>query len=160
MRRKKAKSLPTHETAKARDIAALYWEKLFADYGLPKIIISDRDPKFTSDFWRRLFKILGTQLKPSTSHHPQTDGLAERAIQTMVDMVRRYCSFGLLYRDTQGYTHDWVSLIPALEMAYNSSKHAVTGRAPLNSKRVGFPATRTPCEFTSRSWRRRLCKND
>ena len=136
---KKAKFLPTHDTATAKDTAYLYWQTLFADYGLPKAIISDRDPKFTSKFWKHLFNILGVDLNMSTAHHPQTDGLAERTVQTLVDLIRRYCAFGLSYRDGEGFKHDWVSLLPALEQAYNSSKHASTDHSPFQLEKGWLP---------------------
>ncbi|MBW0516905.1 hypothetical protein O181_056620 [Austropuccinia psidii MF-1] len=73
---------------------------------VPKIIISDRDPKFTSEFWTNLYDILGTKLAFSTAYHPQTDGLAERMIQTMEHVLRRFCAYGMEYMDHEGYTHD------------------------------------------------------
>ncbi|MBW0466612.1 hypothetical protein O181_006327 [Austropuccinia psidii MF-1] len=74
--------------------------------GVPKIIISDRDPKFTSEFWTNLNDILGTKLAFSTAYHPQTDGLAERIIQTMEEILRRVCAYGMEYKDHEAYTHD------------------------------------------------------
>lgn len=81
---------------------------------MPKVIISDRDPKFTSEFWTSLHAILGSKLAFSTAYHPQTDGLAERMIQTLEDMIRRYFSNGCVYTDNEQYTHDWETLLPAL----------------------------------------------
>ena len=121
------------------DVALLFWNRIIADVGIPKIIISDRDPKFTSEFWRNLHDILGTTLAFSTAYHPQTDGLAERMIQTLEDMLRRFCSFGLEYKNSDGYFHDWESLLPALEMAYNSSKHSTTKEAPYILERGWIP---------------------
>ncbi|GJW85109.1 putative reverse transcriptase domain-containing protein [Tanacetum coccineum] len=54
----------------------------------PVSIISDRDGKFTSHFWKTLNKALGTRLDMSTTYHPQTDGQSERTIQTLEDMLR------------------------------------------------------------------------
>ncbi|GJT03812.1 putative reverse transcriptase domain-containing protein [Tanacetum coccineum] len=54
----------------------------------PTSIVSDRDPKFTSHFWKGLQKAWGTRLKFSTTFHPQTDGQSERTIQTLEDMLR------------------------------------------------------------------------
>ncbi|GJX47963.1 putative reverse transcriptase domain-containing protein [Tanacetum coccineum] len=51
-------------------------------------IISDRDGKFTSHFWKSLHKALGTRLDMSTAYHPETDGQSERTIQTLEDMLR------------------------------------------------------------------------
>ncbi|MBW0489397.1 hypothetical protein O181_029112 [Austropuccinia psidii MF-1] len=46
-----------------------------------------------------------------------TDGLAERMIQTMEDILRRFCAYGMEYKDHEGYTHDWVTLVPAVQLA-------------------------------------------
>ncbi|MBW0523733.1 hypothetical protein O181_063448 [Austropuccinia psidii MF-1] len=54
------------------------------------------------------------------SYHPQTDGLAEIMIQTLEDMIRRFCSYGLEFKDSNDFTHDWYTLIPALELAYKT----------------------------------------
>ncbi|PLW56693.1 hypothetical protein PCANC_05109 [Puccinia coronata f. sp. avenae] len=70
------------------------------------------------DFDKSINAILEPDSNPDDFSH-QTDGLAERMIQTLEDMLRRYCSFGTTYKDGEGYTHDWVSLLPALEFAYN-----------------------------------------
>ncbi|MBW0588393.1 hypothetical protein O181_128108, partial [Austropuccinia psidii MF-1] len=63
--------------------------------GVPKIIITDRDPKFISEFLTNLYDMLGTKLGFSTAYHQQTDGLAERMIQTMEDILRRFCAYGM-----------------------------------------------------------------
>ncbi|MBW0590628.1 hypothetical protein O181_130343 [Austropuccinia psidii MF-1] len=78
-------------------------------------IISDRDPEFTSALWKNHDQLFGTKLSFSTAYHPQTDGLAERMIQTLEDMVRRFCAYGLEFKDCDGFTHYWCTLLPALE---------------------------------------------
>ncbi|MBW0534806.1 hypothetical protein O181_074521 [Austropuccinia psidii MF-1] len=55
--------------------------------------------------------MLGTKLSFSTAYHPQADGLAERMIQTMEDILKRCCAYGMEYKDHEGYTHDWVTLL-------------------------------------------------
>ncbi|MBW0463038.1 hypothetical protein O181_002753 [Austropuccinia psidii MF-1] len=96
------------------DTTFLFWNNIIATCGVPKIIISDRDPKFKSEFWTNLYDMLGTKLAFSTAYHEQTDVLAERMIQTMEDVIRRFCAYGMEYKDHEGYTHDWVTLIPEL----------------------------------------------
>nr|GFC39245.1 putative reverse transcriptase domain-containing protein [Tanacetum cinerariifolium] len=54
----------------------------------PVSIISDRDPRFVSNFWRSLQNALGTKLDMSTTYHPETDGQSERTIQTLKGVVR------------------------------------------------------------------------
>ncbi|MBW0549440.1 hypothetical protein O181_089155 [Austropuccinia psidii MF-1] len=74
--------------------------------------------------------MLGTKLAFLTAYHPQTDGLAERMIQTMEDILRRSCAYGMECKDHEGYTHDWVTLLPAVQLAYNTSQHSSTGKSP------------------------------
>ncbi|MBW0535616.1 hypothetical protein O181_075331 [Austropuccinia psidii MF-1] len=80
--------LPFHKDDTAMDTALLIWNRVISHTGLFKNVISDRDPKFTSALWTRLHKLLSTKLSFSTAYHPQTDGLAERIIQTLEDMNR------------------------------------------------------------------------
>ncbi|MBW0494671.1 hypothetical protein O181_034386 [Austropuccinia psidii MF-1] len=74
--------------------------------------------------------MLGTKLAFSTAYHPKRNGLAERMIQTMEDILRRFCSYGMEYKDHEGYTHDWVTLLPAVQLAYNTSENSTTGKSP------------------------------
>ncbi|MBW0587189.1 hypothetical protein O181_126904 [Austropuccinia psidii MF-1] len=69
--------------------------------------------------------MLGTKLAFSTAYHPQTDGLAERMIQTMEDIPRRFCAYGMEYKD-----HERCTLLPAVQLAFNTSQHSTTGKTP------------------------------
>ncbi|MBW0491239.1 hypothetical protein O181_030954 [Austropuccinia psidii MF-1] len=51
-------------------------------------------------------------------------------IQTLEDMIRQFCSYGLKFKYSDGFTHDWCTLIPALELAYKASVHSSTGQTP------------------------------
>ncbi|MBW0526845.1 hypothetical protein O181_066560 [Austropuccinia psidii MF-1] len=103
---KKPTSLLCHKDDTAMDTALLIWKRAISHTGLFENIISDRDPKFTSALWINLHKLLGTKLSFSTAYHKQTDGLAKRMIQTLEDMIRRFCAYGLEYEDFDGFTHD------------------------------------------------------
>ncbi|MBW0495711.1 hypothetical protein O181_035426 [Austropuccinia psidii MF-1] len=122
--------LPYNKGDTAIDTALLFWNNMKSTCGVPKIIISDRDPKFTSEFWTNLYDMLGTKLAFSTEYHTQTDGLAERIIHTMEDILRRFCAYGMEYKDNEGYIHDWVTLLPAVQLAYNTSHNSTTGKTP------------------------------
>ncbi|MBW0591822.1 hypothetical protein O181_131537, partial [Austropuccinia psidii MF-1] len=104
---KSMRCLPFHKGDTAMDTALLFWNNIISTCGVPKIIISDRDPKFTSEFWTNLYDMLSTKLAFSTAYHPQTDGLAERMIQTMEDILRKFCAYGMEYKDHEGYSYDW-----------------------------------------------------
>ena len=77
-------------TYKTGSIAKIFMKEIFKLHGLPKAIVSDRDVKFTSIFWKGLFADLGTKLNFSTSYHPQTNGQTERVNQVLEDMLRMY----------------------------------------------------------------------
>ncbi|MBW0531228.1 hypothetical protein O181_070943 [Austropuccinia psidii MF-1] len=112
------------------DTALLILSKVIYHTDIFENITSDRDPKFTSALWKNLNKILGTKLSLSKSYHPQTDGLAERMIQTLEEMIRIFCAYVREFEDSDGFTHDWCTLIPTLELAYDNSIHASTGKTP------------------------------
>ena len=77
-------------TYKAINIADIFMKEVFRLLGIPKVIISDRDVKFTGIFWKSLFKGLNTKLNFSTSYHLQTDGQTKRVNQVLEDMLRMY----------------------------------------------------------------------
>ncbi|MBW0506762.1 hypothetical protein O181_046477 [Austropuccinia psidii MF-1] len=122
--------LPCHKDDTAMDTALLILNRVISHTGLFRNIISDRDPKLTSALWTNLCKLLGTKLSFSTAYHPQTDGLAKRMIQTFEDMIRRFFCYGLELEDSDGFTHDWCTLIPELELTYKTSIHASTDKIP------------------------------
>ncbi|MBW0537836.1 hypothetical protein O181_077551 [Austropuccinia psidii MF-1] len=127
---KSLRCLPCHKEDTAMDTELIFWNNIMATGGVPKIIISDRNPKFASEFWTNLYDILQTKLAFSTAYHPQTDALAERMIQKIEDIIRRFCAYGMEYKDHEWYTHDWGTLIPAIQLAYNTSLHSTTGKSP------------------------------
>jgi hypothetical protein len=127
---------PTMTTASAPDIARIFFDTIFRLHGLPKVIVSDRDSRFTSRFWKSLFRTLGTKLALSTAFHPQTDGQTERANHTLEDMLRAYVS----YRQ-----NDWDRYLSAAEFAYNTAPNASTGLSPFYLNFGQHP--RTPSSF-------------
>ncbi|MBW0554600.1 hypothetical protein O181_094315 [Austropuccinia psidii MF-1] len=108
----------------------MIWNKVISHTGLFQNIISDRDPKFTSALWTSLHNLFGTKLSFSTAYHLQTDGLAGKMIQTLEGIIRRFCAYDLEFKDSDGFTHYWCTLIPALELAYKTLIHSSTGKTP------------------------------
>ncbi|GKE27510.1 putative reverse transcriptase domain-containing protein, partial [Tanacetum coccineum] len=93
----------------------MYLKEVVTRHGIPVSIIYDRDPRFTSHFWRSLQKALGTSLAMSTAYHPKTNGQSERTIQTFEDMLRAcVIEFG----------KGWVNHLPLVKFSYNNSYHA------------------------------------
>ena len=101
-----------------KDIDAVRTAKLLRDYvfcnhGLPRSIVSDRDPRFTSKVWTELMRLLGTRLDMSTAFHPQTDGLTERYNRVLEEYLRSY--IGATY-------DDWDEWLALAQFAVNNSK--------------------------------------
>ena len=82
--------IPVKTTRKAPNIAEIFMKQIFRLHGIPKVIISDMDFKFTENLWKYLFKGLKTTLNFSTSFHPQTDRQTKRVNNILVDMLRMY----------------------------------------------------------------------
>ncbi|MBW0565451.1 hypothetical protein O181_105166 [Austropuccinia psidii MF-1] len=122
--------LPCHKNDTAMETAIMICNKAISHTGLFQNIISDRDPKFTSALWKNLHNLFATNLSFSTAYHPQAYGLAERMIQTLEEIIRRLCAYGLSFKDSYSVTHDWCTLISAFELAYKTSIHSSTGRTP------------------------------
>nr|GFA06877.1 putative reverse transcriptase domain-containing protein [Tanacetum cinerariifolium] len=79
---------PIRETDLMDKLARIYVKEVVTRHRIPVLIISDRDPRFASNFWRSLQNALGTRLDMSTAYHPKTAGQSERTIQTLKDMLR------------------------------------------------------------------------
>ena len=118
---KSAHFLPINEKSTMDKLVQLYLKEIVTRHGIPKSIVSDRDPRFNSRFWRQFQGCLGTKLKMSTAYHPQTDGQSERTIQTIEDMLRS-CAL-----DFKG---NWDDHLPLVEFSYNNSYHASIGMPP------------------------------
>jgi hypothetical protein len=108
----------------AQTIAQLILDNVVKLHGLPKTIVTDRDPVFLSKFWKELFQLYGVKLTMSTAYHPQTDGQTERVNQCLEMYLR--CAI-----------HDspkqWKKWLPLAELWYNSSFHSSLGCSPFKA---------------------------
>nr|GEU85961.1 putative reverse transcriptase domain-containing protein [Tanacetum cinerariifolium] len=115
---------PIRETDPMDKLARIYLKEVVTRHGIPVSIISDRDPRFTSNFWRSLQNVLGTKLDMSIAYHPKTDDQSERTIQTLEDMLRA-CEIK--------FGKGWVNHFPLVEFSYNNSYHASIKAAPFKT---------------------------
>ncbi|MBW0462866.1 hypothetical protein O181_002581 [Austropuccinia psidii MF-1] len=87
--------LPFHKYYTAMDKTLLVWNRVNHYRRSFKNIISDRDPKLKSAIRTNIHRFFGTNSSFSTAYHPQIDGLAEKMIQNLEDMILRFCAYGL-----------------------------------------------------------------
>ena len=118
---KMAHFMSTRDTATAQEVGRLYFDKVVKHHGMQKSIILDRDPKFTSRFWRALWKKLGTELKMNTAFRPEIDGQIKRVNLVLQEYLRNYVNAD---------QKDWANHISMAEFSYNNTKHSGTGFSP------------------------------
>jgi len=110
-----------HTKIDAPEFALMFIRTIFANHGLPEEIISDRDAKFISIFWKEVSRMLGIQRCLSTAFHPRSDGQTERSNRTLEEALRAY---------VLGDQRDWDKHLPMVEFAINNSFHAAIGTTP------------------------------
>jgi hypothetical protein len=124
--------LPTTTKATAKQVADLFFRETCRLHGLPLKIVSDRDTRFTSEFWQTLMGHWGTELAMSTAFHPQTDGQTERLNRTLEQMLRMYISPEM---------RDWDKWLVPCEFAYNNAQHNAIGCSPFQLAYGRHPVT-------------------
>ena len=120
---KMAHFIPCATTITAEEAAHLFVSHVFRLHGMPKTIVSDRDPKFTSNFWKGLMSALGCTIAMSSGYHPQTDGQTERTNRTLEEMLRAYCG-------EPEQQQRWEEFLPIVEFRYNDLVAGATGHSP------------------------------
>nr|GEX70470.1 reverse transcriptase domain-containing protein [Tanacetum cinerariifolium] len=121
---KSAHFLPMREDDTLEKLTRQYLKEVVSKHGVPVSIISDRDGKFTLQFWKSLNKALGTRMDMSTAYHLETDGQSERTIQTLKDML---CACVL------DFGKGWDKHLPLVEFLYNNSYHTSIKVAPFEA---------------------------
>ena len=112
---------PTHSIAIAVVNARIFMDAVVREHGLLRVIVSNRDTKFTSSFWREVCKVMGTTRAMSLGFHPQTDGQTERANRSIEEMLWVYMG---------KHQNDWDDRLGMIEFAYNNSIHSSSGFTP------------------------------
>ncbi|XP_024007271.1 uncharacterized protein LOC112083475 [Eutrema salsugineum] len=118
---KMADFIPCNKTDDAMNVANLFFRYIVRLHGMPRPIVSDRDTKFLSFFWKTLWSKLGTKLLFSTTCHPQSDGQTEVVNRTLSTLLRALIKKNLKI---------WEECLPHVEFAYNHAKHSASQFSP------------------------------
>jgi hypothetical protein len=110
-----------HKSGDASPVADLFFREIVRLHRVPKTIVSDRDTKFLSYFWKTLWAMLGAKLLFSTTCHPQTDGQTKVVNRTLSTMLRAVLKKNLKL---------WEDCPPHVEFAYNRAVHSTTNSCP------------------------------
>jgi hypothetical protein len=124
--------VPTTTSVTAEQTARLLFDNVVRLHGVPKSIVSDRDPRFSSHFWDALGKLVGARTLLSTAFHPQTDGQTERMNRTFGDMLRAFAGQAPAAWDTH---------LTAAEFAMNNAVNRSVGKSPFFLNYGYNPAT-------------------
>src|SRR5712672_4346561 len=118
---KATKFLPCTKEIPGKGVATLYLQHLLPWFGIPKRIISDRDPRFTSHFSKTICEATGIQQNLSTAFHPRTDGQTERMNAWVEQYLRAW---------VKGRQNNWAKMLPMAEYSHNSWLHDSTRKSP------------------------------
>ena len=111
----------TKKSDGAKEMAECFVHTVVRAHGVPDTIISDRDPRFTANYYAELTRLLGVKVNMSTARHPQTDGQSEREIKTLVTALRAYCN---------DHQNDWDEYLDMLELGFNSAVQSSSQSSP------------------------------
>lgn len=121
---KSAHFLPYNREFTYDHMMQLYVHEIVRLHGVSLIIVSDRDPRFTSQFWGSFQRAMDSTLSLSTTYHPETDDQSEWTIRTLEDLLRAsVMDFGPAWRDH----------LPLIEFAYNNNYHQSIDMAPFET---------------------------
>jgi hypothetical protein len=118
---KAAHFVPLGHPYTATSVARAFFAEIVRLHGIPSTIVSDRDPVFTSEFWKELFRLAGVKLQMTSAFHPQSDGQSE-ATNKIIAMYLR-CLTGDRPRQ-------WLEWLPWAEFCYNSSYQQAIKTSP------------------------------
>ena len=124
--------VPTNKTCTAEEVARLFLRHVFQYHGMIKALVSDRDPRFTSQFWKSFCQRLHIQPRFSTAFHPQTDGQTERANRVIEEVLRHFIN---------GEHSSWEDQLPLVAFAMNNAKSSSTGESPFYLNHGSHPST-------------------
>ena len=131
--------LPTNKTAMSADIATLYHNAVYPNYGILDAVISDRGPQFVSSFTRDLYSKSSIEMKATTAYRPQSNGEAERVNQEIGTYLRMYCT---------EKPDDWSLFLADAQFAHNSRIHSTHGQTPFYLLH-GYEPTPYPSDVTN-----------
>ena len=108
-------------TQTAAEVARVFVKRICLERAAPRRLLSDLGSAFVGQLMTEVYRVFGVHKVNTTAYHPQTDGMVERFNHTLVAMLAHYVGSEL---------DDWDEYLPAVQFAYNTSRHATTGHVP------------------------------
>jgi hypothetical protein len=113
--------IPCTTKLSEKEAARIFFDKIVCFIRLPIQIISDRDSRWSNEFWKEVCQYMGSHRALTTAYHPQADGQTEILNQTLEIALRAYINFD---------RNNWSELLTKIAFAYNNTPHSATGYAP------------------------------
>lgn len=132
--------MPINHPYTALTVARVFMDNVFKLHGLPQTIFSDRDPVFTSNFWKELLRLCGIDLLLSTAYHPRTDGQTKAMNKVLECYLQCFSS---------DKSKDWAKWLPLAEYSYNTSVHTSMKVTPFEAIYGQLPPRMLPYEVGS-----------
>jgi len=121
---KVAHFIPVKSTLSTSDVAQVFIRDVVRLHGVLKNIVSERDAKFTSKFWKELFAGLDIELAFSTTYHPQKYVHTERVNMILEDMLRIY---------VMHQQREWEEYLTLVEFTYNNDYQVSLSMIPFEA---------------------------
>ncbi|EFA76600.1 LTR-retrotransposon skipper [Heterostelium album PN500] len=116
---KMVRLIPVHSTYTSKDLAEIFMKEIFKHHGMPVEIVSDRDSKFTSKFWKDLMDILNCEIRTTTAENQQANGQVESIIRYLGNLFRK----AIIATYNEENHDEWITLVDTIEFCVNNSIH-------------------------------------
>lgn len=118
-----ATAIPCNQKISKTQLAEALFKHIYCRFGIPQVIVSDRDPRIDNEFFRILSQMQGTSHRLTTAYRPWGNGQAEAFNKEIINKLRAFCA-------DPSQSHAWDQVLPHVVYAYNNTPHSAHGFTP------------------------------